>query len=148
MSRHLVQPPSWPSTWYRAIFFTGSPGQEVREILDARGVRFEEKRMMGGLCVMVDGKMCLGVEKQKLMVRLDPEMYESALKRRGCVPMDFTGRPMRGFVFVKADGLASSRDLEWWIEQALEYNPKAISFKKKTGSNNRANERKRTLRKE
>ena len=103
----------------------------IRRALDSRGVRYEEKRMMGGLCFMVDGKMCVGVEKQKLMARIDPVIYESALDRRGCVPMDFTGRPMRGFVFVNPPGVLSKRDLLWWLDRALEFNPRAVSSKGK-----------------
>lgn len=87
--------------------------------------------MMGGLCFMVRGKMCVGVEKERLMVRIDPCECESALRRKGCVPMDFTGRPMRGFVFVKPEGLVSPRDLNVWLELALAFNPRAASSKGK-----------------
>jgi len=103
----------------------------VRDFFKQRKVAFEEKRMMGGLCFLVDDKMCVGVEKERLMVRLDPEIYEQALKRKGCVPMDFTGRPMRGFVFVKEEGFAAKRDLNSWLELALEFNPKAKSSKQR-----------------
>jgi TfoX/Sxy family transcriptional regulator of competence genes len=103
----------------------------VRRMFDERIVAFEEKRMMGGLCFMVDGKMCVGVEKERLMVRLDPAMYDDALGRNGCEPMDFTGRPMRGFVFVNAEGTATTRDLASWLNLALEFNPRAASSKKK-----------------
>ena len=75
----------------------------VRQFFKARVVAFEEKRMMGGLCFMVDRKMCVGVEKKRLMARIDPSVYERALGRKGCVPMDFTGRPMRGFLFVDGE---------------------------------------------
>jgi len=101
----------------------------VRKSFLQRQVRFEEKRMMGGLCFLVDGKMCVGVEKQKLMVRIDPEGYEEALGRKGGVPMDFTGRPMRGFVFVHQEGFTAESDLASWLELALEFNPKAKSSK-------------------
>ena len=104
---------------------------KVRRIFNERNLAFEEKRMMGGLCFMVDGKMCVGVEKERLMVRLDPAMYEDALGRRGCEPMDFTGRPMRGFVFVNAEGIATTRDLASWLDLALDFNPRAVSSKKK-----------------
>ena len=104
----------------------------VRDDFRQRRVAFEEKRMMGGLCFLVRGKMCVGVEKERLMVRLDPDVYEQALQRKGCVPMDFTGRPMRGFVFVKAEGYSSERDLAAWLELALAFNPKAKSSKQRT----------------
>jgi hypothetical protein len=104
----------------------------VRRIFDKRNIAFEEKRMMGGLCFMVDGKMCVGVEKKRLMVRLDPDIYDDLLSRRGCVPMDFTGRPMRGFVFVNDEGIATARKLGSWMSLALEFNPRAVSSKKKS----------------
>jgi TfoX/Sxy family transcriptional regulator of competence genes len=103
----------------------------IRQFFKDQGVGFIEKRMMGGLCFMVVGKMCVGVEKDRLMVRIDPEDYENALGRKGCVPMDFTGRPMRGFVFVEPQGLTSKRDLISWVNMALKYNPRAQSSKKK-----------------
>jgi hypothetical protein len=75
--------------------------------------------------------MCVGVEKSRLMARIDPEVYEAALKRKGCRPMDFTGRPMRGFVFVDAEGFASTHDLSSWLQLALDFNPRAKSSKKR-----------------
>ena len=79
--------------------------------------------MMGGLCFMVGGKMCVGITGDRLMVRLDPETYEAALTRPGCLPMDFTGRPMRGFVFVEPDGTTTDASLRSWISLALEFTP-------------------------
>ncbi len=102
----------------------------IRDSFRNSNVRFEEKRMMGGLCFMVDGKMCVGVEKDRLMARIDPELYDAALRRKGCVPMDFTGRPMRGFVFVNSIGVATNADLASWLKLALEFNPKAKSSKR------------------
>jgi TfoX/Sxy family transcriptional regulator of competence genes len=106
----------------------------VTDLLTARGVSFETKSMMGGLCFMVDGKMCVGVEKSRLMVRLDPAVEGEALKRQGCKPMDFTGRPMKGYVFVHPEGYESEAQLRHWIELALEFNPKAKASKKKRGA--------------
>jgi TfoX/Sxy family transcriptional regulator of competence genes len=87
--------------------------------------------MMGGLCFMVDEKMCVGVNKDDLMARIDPEIYSDALKRKGSREMDFTGRPMKGFVFVELTGTDVEKDLEYWIKLALQFNPKAKSSKKK-----------------
>jgi TfoX/Sxy family transcriptional regulator of competence genes len=103
----------------------------VRGLFRKRAVPFEEKRMMGGLCFMVNDKMCVGVDKERLMARIDPALYEEALQRKGCVPMDFTGKPMRGFVFVNAEGYAQERDLDSWLKLALEFNPRAKSSKKR-----------------
>lgn len=103
----------------------------VREVFAEKSVAVEEKRMMGGLCFMVDGKMCVGIDSNRLMVRLDPAIYEESLKQTGCVPMDFTGRPMRGFVFVNQEGTKSDSSLQYWMELALNYNPQARSTKTK-----------------
>ena len=104
----------------------------VRGWFGERKVAFEEKRMMGGLCFLVKGKMCVGVEKERLMARIDPSGYDAALRRKGCVPMDFTGRPMRGFVFVNPAGLTTIGELNEWLKLALEFNPKAKAAKKKS----------------
>lgn len=96
----------------------------VRQCLHREGVAVEEMKMMGGLCFIVDGKMCLGVESRRLMVRLDPGVYESALQRPGCTPMDFTGRPMKGFVWVNLDAGSTDRALHDWAALALEFNPR------------------------
>ena len=94
--------------------------QRIDQILRNRNIPFIAKKMMGGLCYMVDQKMCVGVDKDRLMARLGPEIYEASLGRKGCQPMDITGRPLKGFVFV----------LGYWIDRALDYNPKAKSSKK------------------
>lgn len=94
--------------------------------------RVEEKKMMGGLTFMLNGKMCVGVLKDDLMVRLDPAVYDAALKRKGCREMTFTGKPMRGFVFVESEGLKTGRDLDYWVGLALRFNRKAKASKKRT----------------
>lgn len=99
------------------------------ELVSVRKV--EEKKMMGGLTFMVNGKMCVGIVHDDLMVRISPDEYERALERRGCREMDFTGRPMRGFVFVSPEGTKTIRDLGYWISLALDYNKVAKAWKKK-----------------
>lgn len=88
------------------------------------------KKMMGGLCFMVDDKMALGILGEDLMVRLDPEIREKALKKKGCREMDFTGRPMKAFVFVGPQGTKTDKDLLGWVDLALEFNPRAKSSKR------------------
>src|SRR6266436_3856500 len=105
--------------------------ERIRRGFGQRKVFFEERRMMGGLCFMVDSKMCVGVEQNRLMARIDPEAYDDALRRKGCVPMDFTGRPMRGFVFVNLTALATDGELDDWLKLALDFNPKAKASKKR-----------------
>ncbi|MBI4326493.1 MAG: TfoX/Sxy family protein [Chloroflexi bacterium] len=99
--------------------------RRIRQLFDAKRIKHKAKRMMGGLCFMVKGKMCVGVEKNRLMARIGPEAYEDALTRKVCRPMDFTGRPMWGFAFVELEGLKSDKDLAFWLELALAYNPTA-----------------------
>ena len=88
--------------------------------------------MMGGLCFMVNGKMCLGVSDQRLMVRLDPAVEVESLQLRGCKQMDFTGRPMKGYVFVHPEGIETDTQLLHWVNLALEFNPKAKASKKRS----------------
>ena len=103
--------------------YDGILEQRVRQFFDTKRIKHEVKRMMGGLCFMVKGKMCVGVEKDRLMARIGPDAYDNALTRKSCRPMDFTGRPMRGFVFVELEGLKSDENLAFWLELALAYNP-------------------------
>jgi TfoX/Sxy family transcriptional regulator of competence genes len=91
----------------------------------------DEKKMMGGLTFMVNGKMCIGVLKDDLMIRLDPAVYDVALKRKGCRPMDFTGKPMPGFVFISPGGYKTKKDLNDWAGLALDFNKIAKASKKK-----------------
>jgi len=103
----------------------------VREIIAIHHKKVTEKKMFGGLCFMVNDKMCVGVEKERLMVRLDPEKQDEVMEKEGCKPMDFTGKVMKGFVFVDIDALNTKKKLEYWMNLALEYNKKAKVSKKK-----------------
>lgn len=91
----------------------------------------EEKMMFGGVCFMLNGKMCIGVTKDEMMCRIDPEVYQTALQRNGCREMVFTGKPMKGYVFVSEDGMESSSDFDYWIQQCVEFNAKAKASTKK-----------------
>ena len=105
----------------------------IGEILKENHTPFEEKKMMGGLCFMVDEKMCIGIVNEKLMARIDPEIYEQSLKMEGCHAMDFTGRPMKGFVFVDPEAIDDDKDLRFWVKLCLDFNPKAKKSKRKKG---------------
>ena len=105
--------------------------ERVREALGKRK-DVAEKKMMGGLTFMVNGKMCAGVLKDDLMVRLDPDVYETALKKKGCRPMDFTGKPMKGFVFIDPKGTSNKKALSYWLDLALDFNKRAKASKKRT----------------
>ncbi len=103
----------------------------IKRILQDRKIKYIEKKMFGGLCFLVDDKMLMGVEKQRLMVRIDQEDEPKALKKKGAKPMDFTGRVMKGFLFVDDKGVDMDDELEYWVNLCLKYNPKAKASKKK-----------------
>jgi len=111
--------------------FNEKLADKVRELIAEKESNIEEKRMFGGLCFMVNEKMCIGVEQERIMVRLDPAIYDEAMENEGCTPMDFTGKIMKGYVFVDADVVATKRKLSYWVNLALEYNKIARVSKKK-----------------
>lgn len=104
----------------------------VRQSLQDKRTPFEEKKMMGGLCFMVDEKMCIGIVKDDLMARIGPDAYEQALTIEGCRSMDFTGRPMNGYVFVSAIAYDLDEQLDAWVQKCLDFNPLAKASKKKS----------------
>ena len=91
----------------------------VRELLAER-TDITERRMFGGLTFMVAGHMCCGVNKDELILRLAPDADGTGLTAPHARPMDFTGRPMRGFVTVSPDGV-KGRNLDRWVAQAVAY---------------------------
>ena len=93
--------------------------------------KVEEKYMFGGSCYMVNGKMCVGVVKDEIMCRIDPDKYEDALERDGCREMIFTGKPMKGYVFVSEEGMKTKKQFDFWINLCLEFNSKAKAAKKR-----------------
>lgn len=74
-----------------------------------------ERKMFGGLCIMVGGHMCCGIDADVLMARIGPEKYEAALKQAHVRLMDFTGKPMRGLVYVDPPGIKTNKQLQRWI---------------------------------
>lgn len=104
----------------------------IKQVLESRKVKYIEKKMFGGVCLMVDDKMLIGVMKEQLMARVDPELdAPMALKIKGAVPMDFSGKSMKGFILVDEDAIDLDDDLEYWVSLCLKYNPKAKKSKKK-----------------
>jgi TfoX/Sxy family transcriptional regulator of competence genes len=106
-------------------------GERVRRVLAEKHIVTEEKKMMGGLCFMVDDKMCVGIMKNELMVRIDPTLYDEALKMKGSKKMEFSGKEMKGFLFIEPEGIDSEKELVDWVQKCLDFNPKAKSSKKK-----------------
>lgn len=110
----------------------------ARQLLKEKSVSFSEKKMMGGLCFMVDDKMCFGMHIDKgtnsslLMARVGLDNYKKALKKEHCMEMNFTGRSMKGYVFITEDGIDLDDDFNYWIQMCLDFNPIAKSSKKKS----------------
>ena len=109
----------------------------VRQVFTRKRADFIEKKMIGGLCFMVDNKMCCGIHIDKkygdnlLMARIGVEKAEEVMAQPNVLPMDFTGRPMKGYVFVEPNGFDLDEDLEKWIQYCLDFNPLAKASKKK-----------------
>jgi TfoX/Sxy family transcriptional regulator of competence genes len=106
--------------------------ERVEKVFKKKKMKPVQKNMIGGLCFMVNNKMVVGVTNDSLMVRIDPELYPMALKKKGCRHMDFNGRTLKGFLLVESIGLRSDKDLLYWIELSLNFNPKAKAAKKKS----------------
>jgi TfoX/Sxy family transcriptional regulator of competence genes len=80
-----------------------------------------EKKMFGGIAFMVSGHMCCGVINDTLMARVGPDRYAAALKHPHARKMDFTGRPMKGLVYVAPEGFESDSDLADWVRLSLDF---------------------------
>lgn len=80
-----------------------------------------EKRMFGGIAFMLGGNMCCGIVKDQLMLRVSPSEHDAMLERPGVYPMEFTGRPMRGFVFVDAAHTATVPAVRKWLKPAIAF---------------------------
>lgn len=103
----------------------------IARFFTEKSVPFTIKKMMGGLCFMVDGKMCVGVVRDEVMARIHADIYEVSLEKPGCKKMNFTGRPMKGFVFLTDEATDLDEDLYVWLQLALDFNPLAKASKKK-----------------
>jgi len=109
----------------------------VKRTLDEKKVNYTFRKMMGGLLFMVDEKMLCGIHIDKkygdslLMARIGEDAYEKEISKEECLPMDFTGRPMRGYIFVTPDGFDLDENLAYWIQLALDFNPLAKASKKR-----------------
>jgi hypothetical protein len=112
--------------------------KRISDMMKQKKVSFAEKKMFSGVCFMVNDKMCCGTHIDKktneefLLCRIGEEAYENALKMDHVIPMEFTGRRMKGYVFVKGPGFKNEKDLAYWLKLCLDFNPKAQSSKKKS----------------
>ena len=90
----------------------------IRKVVGPR-LDVSERKMFGGVAFLLDGKMFCGIASDDLMVRVGPENYEAALAEPHVRPMDFTGRPMNGYVFVSMSGVRSEKALKKWVDLAM-----------------------------
>ena len=111
--------------------------ERVLQYFSSRKIAAEQKKMMGGLCFMVDGKMCCGIHfdkkraEQLLMVRIGEAAQREQQEKTGVYPMDFTGRPMKGYLYVSEAVVDQETNLEFWLDLCIKFNPQATQSKKK-----------------
>ncbi|ALI98514.1 TfoX/Sxy family protein [Rufibacter tibetensis] len=91
----------------------------------------DEKEMMGGITFLYHEKMCVGVMKDALLCRINPNLYEGALEQNGCRPLDSNGRTMKGWVLDDQEALRYESELKYWIDLALDFNKDAKKSRKK-----------------
>ena len=104
--------------------------ERIEIILDKWSIHYEAKNMFGGICFLVDDKMCLGIIKDDLMVRVGEEAELKFQDEVGVRPMDFTKKRMKGFLYVNETALDREDNLEIWVRRCLNFNPFATSSKK------------------
>ena len=89
--------------------------QRIGSILQSRP-EVSNKKMFGGLCFLLSGNMLCGINEDKLMARVGPENYDHALKQKYATQMDFTGKPMKGMIYVLPEGVKTKDSLTKWID--------------------------------
>jgi TfoX/Sxy family transcriptional regulator of competence genes len=103
----------------------------IAQFFTENNISFFEKKMFGGVCFMIDEKMCVGVMRDEIMARINPNIYEDSLRKEGCKEMNFTGKSMKGYVFLTVDAYDLDSDLHFWLQLALDFNPLAKASKKR-----------------
>lgn len=111
-----------------------APGELLTErvraaVAHARQVT--ERKMFGGITFMVNGKMCISVGNHRLMCRIDPDVHEAAIRRRGVGTVRMKGRAYRGFVYVREEAVASKSALEYWVQLCLDFNRRAKASRRR-----------------
>lgn len=99
--------------------------ERIRDLFDRGvvevGTELTERKMFGGLAFMLGGNMACGVIGDELMVRVGPDAWEAAVAEPHAREMDFTGKPMRGMVYVGLDGIAEDDDLAGWVGRGIAF---------------------------
>lgn len=106
-------------------------GQRIRDALRATtGV--SERKMFGGLTFLVAGRMCCGIVGKDLMVRVNEDEFEEVMRDRHVRPMDFTGRPLKGFVYVSPPGVRTPAMLKAWVDRGRRFVRQASATSKRS----------------
>ncbi|MGN5955751.1 TfoX/Sxy family protein [Sphingobacterium lactis] len=98
----------------------------------------EEKEMFSGLAFLVDGKMCINISDNRLMLRFAPELTEQFSQRPGFEPMIMKGKELQGYAYIEPEGYLRNDDFEFWMQACLYYNPKAKASNKRKKQNQSA----------
>ena len=94
--------------------------ERVRQLMTGTS-GLTERKMFGGICFSINGHMTCGVQQDDLVVRVGPDEQEKALSLKHTRPMDFTGRPMKGYVYVAVEGTMRKADLAQWIKKGARF---------------------------
>ncbi len=93
--------------------------ERIRSHLD--GVPVAEKKIFGGVGFLLNGNMACGVNKDNLIVRVDPEKHDSLLKKAHAKTFDLTGKPMKGWLLIEGDGVKTDKQLSAWVKEGVEF---------------------------
>ncbi|NCT73735.1 MAG: TfoX/Sxy family protein [Chitinophagaceae bacterium] len=105
--------------------------KRIREYLSRfPELTIEEKEMFRGLTFMVNGKMCVSVSGEEMMVRFDPAHHDRFAEKNGFRTMRIKNREYRGYGYISPDSIRNNKDFGFWIQQCLDFNPRAKSSKK------------------
>ncbi|MCC6818365.1 MAG: TfoX/Sxy family protein [Bacteroidia bacterium] len=106
--------------------------ERISKLLKHLEINYEEKKMFGGIAFMINEKMCIGLAKNQLMLRVMDNKYEELVQMDGAKEMDFTGRSLKGFIYVDPDAIIKDIDLKQWIDYGIEFGLKGeLKTKKK-----------------
>src|SRR5262245_44436033 len=105
---------------------------------ELHGVPFVEKKMFGGIGFLLNGNMACGVNKDSLILRIDPEKQNALLKKTYAKPFDLTGKPMKGWMLVEADGVKTDKQLSAWVKEGVEF---ALTYRPNNSYESHAPER-------
>jgi TfoX/Sxy family transcriptional regulator of competence genes len=93
--------------------------ERIRSQLD--GIPVVEKKMFGGIGFLLNGNMACGVNKDNLIIRIDPEKQVTLLKKPHAKPFDLTGKPMKGWLLIEKDGVKTGKQLSAWVKEGVEF---------------------------